>query len=40
VIDLLATADFPDWRMKSLVRSQDDSILMVLPREGGHLVRL
>ena len=40
VIDLLATTDFPDWRMKSFVRSQGDGILMVLPREGGHLVRL
>jgi phenol 2-monooxygenase len=40
VIDLLATTDFPDWRMKSFVRSKDDGILMVLPREGGHLVRL
>ncbi|MDZ7892799.1 MAG: FAD-dependent monooxygenase [Rhodoferax sp.] len=40
VMDLLATTDFPDWRMKSFVRSQDTGILMVLPREGGHLVRL
>jgi phenol 2-monooxygenase (NADPH) len=40
VIDLLATTDFPDWRMKSFVRSQNEGILMVLPREGGHLVRL
>jgi phenol 2-monooxygenase (NADPH) len=40
VIDLLAVTDFPDWRMKSFVRSKDDGILMVLPREGGHLVRL
>ena len=40
VIDLLAVTDFPDWRMKSFVRSQDDGVLMVLPREGGHLVRL
>ncbi|MCW5636779.1 MAG: FAD-dependent monooxygenase [Rubrivivax sp.] len=40
VIDLLAVTDFPDWRMKSFVRSQRDGILMVLPREGGHLVRL
>ena len=40
VIDLLAVTDFPDWRKKSFVRSQDDGILMVLPREGGHLVRL
>jgi phenol 2-monooxygenase (NADPH) len=40
VMDLLAVTDFPDWRMKSFVRSPDDGILMVLPREGGHLVRL
>lgn len=40
VMDLLATTDFPDWRMKSFVRSRDEGILMVLPREGGHLVRL
>lgn len=40
VMDLLAVTDFPDWRMKSFVRSQHEGILMVLPREGGHLVRL
>lgn len=40
VIDVLAVTDFPDWRMKSFVRSQDEGIVMVLPREGGHLVRL
>lgn len=40
VMDVLAVTDFPDWRMKSFVRSKDDGILMVLPREGGHLVRL
>jgi phenol 2-monooxygenase len=40
VIDLLAATDFPDWRMKSFVRSMHDGTLMVLPREGGHLVRL
>lgn len=40
VIDVLAVTDFPDWRMKSFVRSRDAGTLMVLPREGGHLVRL
>ncbi len=40
VMDVLAVTDFPDWRMKSFVRSKDAGILMVLPREGGHLVRL
>ncbi|MDT3680585.1 MAG: FAD-dependent monooxygenase [Burkholderiaceae bacterium] len=40
VMDMLAVTDFPDWRKKSFVRSHDEGILMVLPREGGHLVRL
>ncbi len=40
VMDVLAVTDFPDWRMKSFVRSKSEGILMVLPREGGHLVRL
>jgi len=40
VIDLLAVTDFPDWRMKAFVRSDTAGTLMVLPREGGHLVRL
>ncbi len=40
VMDVLAVTDFPDWRMKSFVRSQEEGILMVLAREGGHLVRL
>jgi phenol 2-monooxygenase len=40
VMDVLAVTDFPDWRMKSFVRSPADGILMVLPREGGYLVRL
>lgn len=40
VIDLLAVTDFPDWRMKSFVRSETEGTLMVLPREGGHLVRM
>ncbi|MEO7854630.1 MAG: FAD-dependent monooxygenase [Rubrivivax sp.] len=40
VMDVLAVTDFPDWRMKSFVRSHDEGVLMVLPREGGYLVRL
>lgn len=40
VVDLLAVTDFPDWRRKSFVRSRSGGTLMVLPREGGHLVRL
>lgn len=40
VIDLLAVTDFPDWRMKAFVRSESEGTLMILPREGGYLVRL
>ena len=40
VMDMLAVTDFPDWRMKSFVRSESQGTLMVLPREGGHLVRI
>jgi len=39
VMDVLAVTDFPDYRMKSIVQSQAGNIL-VLPREGGYLVRL
>ena len=39
VMDVLAVTDFPDIRMKSIIQSQAGNIL-VLPREGGYLVRL
>ena len=39
VMDVLAVTDFPDYRMKSIIQSQAGNIL-VLPREGGYLVRL
>lgn len=40
VIDILATTDFPDFRMKVIIQSAQDGAMLVLPREGGHLVRL
>ena len=40
VMDLLLVTDFPDIRVKSLVESARDGTLMIIPREGGHLVRL
>ena len=40
VIDFLAVTDFPDIRMKSIIQSQDAGSILVLPREGGYLVRL
>lgn len=40
VMDVLAVSDFPDYRMKAIIQSAEHGTLMVLPREGGHLVRL
>ena len=39
VMDLLAVTDFPDIRYKSAVQSAAGNLL-VIPREGGYLVRL
>ena len=39
VMDVLAVTDFPDIRMKSIIQSSEGSIL-IIPREGGYLVRL
>lgn len=39
VMDVLAVTDFPDIRYKSAVQSQHGNLL-VIPREGGFLVRL
>lgn len=40
VMDVLAVTDFPDIRMKSIIQSHKDGNILVLPREGGYLVRL
>ena len=40
VMDVLAVTDFPDFRMKAIIQSQDEGSILVLPREGGYLVRL
>jgi phenol 2-monooxygenase len=40
VMDILATTDFPDIRFKSLVQSAAEGTVLVIPREGGYLVRL
>ncbi|WP_315753614.1 MULTISPECIES: FAD-binding monooxygenase [unclassified Bradyrhizobium] len=40
VMDVLAVTDFPDIRFKSLIQSAKDGSLLVIPREGGYLVRL
>jgi phenol 2-monooxygenase (NADPH) len=40
VMDVLAVTDFPDIRFKSLIQSAKDGSLLIIPREGGYLVRL
>src|SRR5258708_10507632 len=40
VMDVLAVTDFPDIRFKSLIQSANDGSVLVIPREGGYLVRL
>jgi phenol 2-monooxygenase (NADPH) len=40
VMDLLAVTDFPDIRCKSLIQSANEGSILIIPREGGYLVRL
>jgi len=40
VMDVLAVTDFPDIRFKAVVHSADEGNLLVIPREGGYMVRL
>lgn len=40
VMDVLAVTDFPDIRMKCLIQSAEHGSIVVIPREGGYLVRL
>src|SRR5262249_22393337 len=40
VMDVLAVTDFPDIRMKSLIQSACEGNILVIPREGGYLVRI
>ena len=39
-MDVLAITDFPDIRFKSLIQSASDGSVLIIPREGGYLVRL
>ena len=40
VMDVLAVTDFPDIRFKVLIQSARDGSLLIIPREGGYMVRL
>src|ERR687885_2637260 len=39
VMDVLAVTDFPDIRVKSAINSADQGNILIIPREGGYLVR-
>jgi phenol 2-monooxygenase len=40
VMDVLAVTDFPDIRRKSAIQSTSAGSMLIIPREGGYLVRL
>ena len=40
VMDALVITDFPDIRIKSFIKSANDGSMLIIPREGGYLVRL
>ena len=40
VMDVLAVTDFPDVRLKSIIKSANDGNILIIPREGGYLVRV
>ena len=40
VVDMLAVTDFPDIRLKAAIQSAQDGNILLIPREGGYMVRL
>jgi phenol 2-monooxygenase (NADPH) len=40
VMDVLAVTDFPDIRLKCAINSATEGNILIIPREGGYLVRL
>ena len=40
VMDILAVTDFPDVRLKAAIQSGSGANVLLIPREGGYLVRL
>ncbi|MGP9488334.1 FAD-binding monooxygenase [Glutamicibacter sp. AOP3-A1-12] len=40
VMDMLAVTDFPDIRLKAAIQSASGGSILLIPREGGYLVRL
>ena len=39
VMDVLAVTDFPDIRLKAAIHSANEGNILIIPREGGYLVR-
>src|SRR5204863_8151356 len=39
-MDMLAVTDFPDIRLKAAIQSAEEGNILLIPREGGYLVRL
>jgi phenol 2-monooxygenase len=40
VMDVLVVTDFPDIRLKTAIQSSNEGNMLIIPREGGYLVRL
>ena len=40
VMDVLVVTDFPDIRFKALIQSASEGSIVLIPREGGYLVRI
>ena len=40
VMDILAVTDFPDIRLKAAIQSINEGNLLIIPREGGYMVRM
>lgn len=39
VMDILSVTNFPDYRTKTAIHSADQGSILIIPREGGYLVR-
>lgn len=40
VMDILAITDFPDTRLKALIQSANEGSILIIPREGGYMIRI
>ena len=40
VMDVLAVTDFPDMRLKCAIQSADQGSVLIIPREGGYMIRI